>query len=461
MKILPPEKEIEIYKEGFDDSDILERKEVGKALSDLVGRIDDPMVIALDGKWGTGKSYFLKRWIGEHSMSYENSCTTVFFDAFSHDYLSDPLPALISALAERVPNSKEKKIAKVKDTALAVLKPMVRIGLSMASFGADKELGELAGAVANAVGKETEAGLSDFWAEEKSRHAAMTELKVAISQLAKPIAEGAEGCSVLIVIDELDRCRPDFALTILEIIKHFFAVPHLHFVLGVNLDALENSVRARYGEKIDAKSYLQKFINVTLDLPTELGGRDNRSATGLKYLEHLIAKMALPADISYLLKTQVKLTSNPNPLPLRTIEKIVSSVSLANNDLLHRRGTMDIMIVVMLDLIISKIAFPSLYPKFLGSKINDDELAVYLGTALHKIPPMLDGERNPDYDRDVSWRFHMWKYIVKNGDYNIANSSLVDDIGFKLSMSDYQLTPREIPERVRRDFLDTFSFYSA
>ncbi len=71
----------------------------------------------------------------------------------------------------------------------------------------------------------------------------------------------------MIVVDELDRCRPDYALSLLEVIKHFFAVDHVHFVLGVNLRELENMVRVRYDTLDGAALYLQKFVTLTMDLP--------------------------------------------------------------------------------------------------------------------------------------------------------------------------------------------------
>ena len=93
MKIVSPEPAVDLYNEGFEETDILQRRNTGAALSDLLSRIAD----SLDGRWGTGKMYFLKRWMGAHK-----GATTVYFGAFAHDYVSDPLPALVSVLEERL-----------------------------------------------------------------------------------------------------------------------------------------------------------------------------------------------------------------------------------------------------------------------------------------------------------------------------------------------------------------------
>lgn len=56
MRIAPKDKKIELYKEGFGRGDILNRRELSEQLSDLVERIEDPLVVALNGSWGSGKS---------------------------------------------------------------------------------------------------------------------------------------------------------------------------------------------------------------------------------------------------------------------------------------------------------------------------------------------------------------------------------------------------------------------
>ena len=70
-RITVPEPQIDLYNDGFEDGPRSTRPagskaETGKKLSDLVERIDEPLVIALDGAWGSGKSHFLKCWVGEH-----------------------------------------------------------------------------------------------------------------------------------------------------------------------------------------------------------------------------------------------------------------------------------------------------------------------------------------------------------------------------------------------------------
>ena len=66
---------------------------------------------------------------------------------------------------------------------------------------------------------------------------------------------------LVFIVDELDRCRPDFALDVLECLKHFFETEKNHFVLGVNLSALEKSVVTIYGGDLGGRGYLARFID--------------------------------------------------------------------------------------------------------------------------------------------------------------------------------------------------------
>lgn len=72
---------------------------------------------------------------------------------------------------------------------------------------------------------------------------------------------------VVIAIDELDRCRPLYAIELLEAAKHLFSVNNIVFVLATNRSELGHSIKAVYGEKFDSQEYLKRFIDVDFRLP--------------------------------------------------------------------------------------------------------------------------------------------------------------------------------------------------
>ena len=232
MKLVPPEPIVDLYKDGFEKDDILQRKTTGDALSSLVNLIEDSLVVALDGSWGTGKTYFLKRWAGAHE-----SALVVYFDAFEHDYVSDPLPALVSALEERLtqlgtdddPATWKDSVPSMKEAAFRMAKPLARLVLQSVGAGIVVDAADEFKKIRD---EETQDRFEDFWKAEEGRRNAMEEFREAIKILASSLDSGHEGASLVFVVDELDRCRPDYALEVIEVIKHLFSVPRVHFVLG-------------------------------------------------------------------------------------------------------------------------------------------------------------------------------------------------------------------------------------
>lgn len=208
MKFVPPEPSVDLYNEGFEEPDILQQRKTGDALSDLLNRIGDPLVVALDGKWGTGKTHFLKRWAAAHEAAFK---------------LGKPLTKLGKPLTRAVFRA---------------------VGATVVVNVADE--------LKKARDEEAANGSDGFWQAEQGREKAMKELNEAIVALAEPVAAGHEGATVIFVIDELDRCRPVCALEVLELINHLFSVARIHFVLGGNLEALEGMVGVRYGPDIEA-----------------------------------------------------------------------------------------------------------------------------------------------------------------------------------------------------------------
>ena len=85
--------------------------------------------------------------------------------------------------------------------------------------------------------------------------------------MAGALSESRENRPLIVVIDELDRCRPSYAVELLEVAKHLFAVDHIVFVLAVNRSELAHSIRALYGSEFDAQGYLRRFFDVDFRLP--------------------------------------------------------------------------------------------------------------------------------------------------------------------------------------------------
>ena len=102
--------------------------------------------------------------------------------------------------------------------------------------------------------------------------AAIDQMKASLSGVVSSLRASEISPPIIIIIDELDRCRPSYAIKLFEEIKHLFDVHGLVFVFGMNSEQLAHSVKAAYGASFDGTAYLRRFINrqYTLETPNLL-----------------------------------------------------------------------------------------------------------------------------------------------------------------------------------------------
>lgn len=394
MKLFPNDNNVVIYESGFED-DVLDRKHISKQLSELVERIEDPVVLALDDKWGAGKTFFLKRWVAAHTSENDGTAKTVYFDAFESDYLTDPLVSIITAVSARLPNTQAATVKKWKTVAAKLTKPAFGLALSVATFGAKQHLDEIGDVIVDAASGEAKDAAEDLWDVEKDRKEAIREFRNLLSDLIEKSAS-----PIVIVVDELDRCRPDYALTVLEVIKHFFSVPKVHFILGINGKSLENSVKARYGAEIDAESYLRKFINVSFSLPRAIGERGEVNVVE-KYALKLISDMELPDLVSKRCVSFLKCVIKGRDVSLRDVGKVLSKVALVPNAV-HEREYMEGYIDILCALLVTSVIDPGLHRKLVSGTAETPELREYLSAPKEKTVDRIGRDHNPDYDHEVA-----------------------------------------------------------
>jgi len=109
MKLTPPKLEIN-QNEGFTTkNDIFNRKGFGERLANLVEQSNGNLVIALDAKWGEGKSTFIQMWRGHISTIRDSQIRNIYFDAFANDYQKEPFLALASEIYKLLDTDDEKK----------------------------------------------------------------------------------------------------------------------------------------------------------------------------------------------------------------------------------------------------------------------------------------------------------------------------------------------------------------
>lgn len=379
MKLFPHSGDHTVYQDGFGDTDPFGRKAIGERLSALVENVEDPLVIAVDGSWGTGKTHFLRRWVGAHGLENNGKATTVYFDAFAHDFLEDPLVSLTSAIGARFPSQEKSEAwSTVKKYGASLARPASRLGLAAITAGASELVGVVGDAVLATGKDQLDEAAKRFWEQEDAKQKAMRLFAASLEEFSRE----KPSHKLAIVIDELDRCRPDYALMLLETIKHFFAVPNVIFVLGVNQAALESSVRARYGVDFDAGHYLHRFISLTLNLPEV--GEHERMSFAAKHLVQAGAQMGLDVEFLQLLGGCAQQVSEKNLWSMRAAERLLTFTALASASRDLGRLTQCYRTLVALGLLMKALK-PSLYSKVVRRQAGFLEIKSFIGLGNVKV----------------------------------------------------------------------------
>ena len=298
MRLAPPRLEIG-DRDGFDGTDIFGYEKFGRNLAALVENLEGPSVIALDGGWGAGKTVFAKQWAG---LLRKRGSAVIYFDAFAADTGDDTLFDIASQLFAAAPDGESRMdCAKAAGVLAKRLFPAIGgAGLRAATGGLIGGEAIRAGAAgvaeAKATAKDGGEGISEAFRRRiegaQDRAEALTTFRGSLTALATEMRaralqemDGARGAEkarpVVMIVDELDRCRPSYALHLLESFKHVFDVKNMCFVLITNLRQLTQVVAGQYGVK-DADTYLEKFVHATLVLPEK-----ERYARNKEYLKHL------------------------------------------------------------------------------------------------------------------------------------------------------------------------------
>lgn len=258
--------ELEINEADPFRNDVLNRKPLVEFLSALIDRLSGPFVLALDSPWGTGKTT-LVRMLKAKLEQEKFQC--IYFNAWQVDYVTDPLVALVSAIddiqlvdadAESAFRGHMKTAKKITSV---VAKRVVVAGVKAATFGILDLEDEIEKVTAEATGEIAGNLVDSFQKEKKALDKFRSEVEKAVEQL--KVSEKKD--KLVFFIDELDRCRPTFAIEMLERIKHLFDVPNIIFVLSIDKTQLEASTAAVYGEKINAPEYLRRFIDLEYGIP--------------------------------------------------------------------------------------------------------------------------------------------------------------------------------------------------
>ena len=259
-KIRVQPQDVDIPKGDPFANDSLDRREAIETLTRTIGNIAGPCIIGVDAPWGAGKTTFVKMWA---SYLRSKDFTVVQFSAWETDYSGDPFLALSGEIISEFKNSDNSRIKKAGAAIAIEAGRLVKqnLPLLMRTVGSAVPIvGPSAGAVLGDIAENLIAQ------HDKSRNS-IRAFRDRLEKVAGGLAESEENLPLIVIIDELDRCRPSYAVELLETAKHIFSVNNVVFVLSTHREQLAHALTAVYGDRFDAAGYLGRFFDIDFRLP--------------------------------------------------------------------------------------------------------------------------------------------------------------------------------------------------
>ncbi|HAS1075333.1 TPA: NTPase KAP [Enterobacter cloacae] len=243
--------------------DTLDRMKYANYLYDICAARGENsnLVVNINAEWGAGKTYFTKRL----AKSISDHHPTVYIDAWKEDFSDDPLLTVFSAIKEQLTGQSDKFTTLLNKTVenigplLKTATPLILEGLVKKLIGVD-HIGDLT--------KDLSIKLLELHSEKSNK---VTTIKKGINDWVRFINQkdgiDNKNLPIFIIIDELDRCRPSFAISLLEITKHIFNIPGVVFVIATDTEQLQHSIKVVYGNEFSANHYLSRFFDRRFLLP--------------------------------------------------------------------------------------------------------------------------------------------------------------------------------------------------
>ena len=341
--------ETQALEKTFATHDEFNRKPIAENIIRLLTSPIDLSPMVIDGGWGMGKTEFCQKLIRLMQQQHPDY-QPVYIDAFRSDHSGEPLLALLAEIIKACtpedtgdqPSEQRKNITrKVAKAAGFVMKTVAKAAVGhilkqntddlaeefqqIMNDGQDADsLAETVTDAAATIASHTiDATVEALLKEQIEAEKNLETLKACLKELAadKPI---------ILFIDELDRCRPDYAVDMLEVIKHVFDVENVKVVLVTNTKQLRAAINHRYGAEVDAQKYLDKFLKYSFALPDKVVARieEERALVSIEYFKQLIQNSRIADELKGLTEQQIILNFisdmiERNGLSLRETERLV------------------------------------------------------------------------------------------------------------------------------------------
>lgn len=416
--------------------DKLDRMDYVKFIENLILNSDNykrdngskSYVMALDSAWGTGKSYFIDLLIQD--IEEQNGIFVVKYNAWANDYCDNAFNPLIYDIlnAECLKFSTE-TTADVEN-AKKFLRNIFDIGKSFAKKAVINFIESQTGTNIEEILNEVTSGvdIKEFLHRELPNLSELNEQRESFENLKNYLSKTTDlmredGNKLVVIIDELDRCKPTFAIQTLEIVKHIFDVENIVFLFAVDIEQLSHSVSTIYGQEFDSVGYLCRFFDYISKLPNP------KIERFIAYKLEDIGFNTQDTNIIEMNRYISKLVKNFN-LSLRDVDTIMRSYKILNDTKLKEYKILDSHFVYLFYLAL-KYKRPEIYTEIFidQSQYTDavlDNLVfdmcrksenIYLKRSVESLSENNDFYHKAAdiYDNEEVYREHISVETVRNG----------------------------------------------
>lgn len=331
----------EISFEGIWVADKKDSKLFMNGIMSFLPYCETPLVLNIDSSWGSGKTFLAKRWV-RHLQKEKNQ--VVYYNAWECDTYNDAFITFFTTILDQL--------------------QIMDVDIEKKGIGIQSLLKTGTNIITNKFLSTSLDQIRDQLTDSDNPISKYREYKSLVKSLRVKLKELAnrqdKGNPIYIFIDELDRCKPTFAVELLEVIKHIFSIEGYVFILLSDTSQLSQTVRNFYGSNFNAEKYLNRLFDIHLALP-------NRNSDD--YIMHIqrdrrllfpsISISATNESIRGLHVTKFFL-SDMNLNPREQIQYITSISQMVSNSSLESDGN-DISSLLVLYLLYIKIKVPDIY----------------------------------------------------------------------------------------------------
>ena len=414
----------------FDYRDEFDRKSIAEKVIKLLDAEMDFCPMAIDGGWGTGKTEFCHKLINlikeqdarrqkaaqeaaaDAARAVENAEASadavapadtaaqpaedgeqtsaqaaalpperavIYLDAFASETVDDPLLCILAAIRDEFPDEETRK--EIRQRVMSVMKMGWKVLLKALAAhllkqdgeGIWTELTDAAQDGANDLIDRTVDHLLDQYAHAQQN----------IEALQETIAKATTQRPILFFIDELDRCRPDFALSILELVKHVFDIPGIKFIFVANLEQLKAAIRKRYDQDVDAGVYLEKFVKMEIGLSSYTNAKKHLHNSIVLFERYAKKYGLVQVEQQYFIRELIRALIIKHNISLRSVQKIIRLIevyrSLTEHDCFVEECYPGYTLIVVMSVFIS-VVDKNMYQNIMNNIIEIDAIYKFMKT---------------------------------------------------------------------------------